>query len=47
MHDRGQLFVDVNTEVYKGWLLEKEQLGDLDVNIIREKINKYEVSIKR
>ena len=38
MHDRGQLFVDVNTEVYKGMVVgERNRLGDLDVNIIREK----------
>ena len=38
MHDRGQLFVDVNTEVYKGMVVgERNRLGDLDVNIVREK----------
>ena len=38
MVDRGELFVDVNTEVYKGMILgERNRTGDLDVNIIREK----------
>ncbi len=38
MVDRGQLFVDVNTEVYKGMIVgERNKVGDLDVNIIREK----------
>ena len=38
MADRGELFVDVNTEVYKGMVVgERNKTGDLDVNIIREK----------
>ena len=38
MVDRGELFVDVNTEVYKGMIVgERNKVGDLDVNIIREK----------
>ena len=38
MVDRGELFVDVNTEVYKGMIIgERNKTGDLDVNIIREK----------
>ena len=38
MVDSGQLFVDVNTEVYKGMIVgERNKVGDLDVNIIREK----------
>ena len=38
MADRGELFVDVNTEVYKGMVVgERNKVGDLDVNIIREK----------
>ena len=38
MVDRGELFVDVNTEVYKGMIIgERNKSGDLDVNIIREK----------
>ena len=38
MVDRGELFVDVNTEVYKGMIVgERNKTGDLDVNIIREK----------
>jgi len=38
MVDRGELFVDVNTEVYKGMIVgERNRTGDLDVNIIREK----------
>ena len=38
MGDRGELFVDVNTEVYKGMVVgERNRVGDLDVNIIREK----------
>ena len=38
MADRGELFVDVGTEVYKGMIVgERNKVGDLDVNIIREK----------
>ncbi len=38
MSDRGELFVDVGTEVYKGMIVgERNKVGDLDVNIIREK----------
>ena len=38
MADRGELIVDVNTEVYKGMVVgERNKVGDLDVNIIREK----------
>jgi GTP-binding protein len=38
MVDRGELFVDVNIEVYKGMIVgERNKVGDLDVNIIREK----------
>tara|TARA_Y100001970_G_scaffold293920_1_gene444637 strand:- start:20209 stop:22032 length:1824 start_codon:yes stop_codon:yes gene_type:complete len=38
MVDRGELFVDVNTEVYKGMIVgERNKTGDLDVNIVREK----------
>ena len=38
MTDRGELFVDVGTEVYKGMIVgERNKTGDLDVNIIREK----------
>ena len=38
MVDRGELFVEVNTEVYKGMIVgERNRVGDLDVNIIREK----------
>ena len=38
MIDRGELFVDVGTEVYKGMVVgERNKTGDLDVNIIREK----------
>jgi len=38
MVDRGELFVDINTEVYKGMIIgERNKTGDLDVNIIREK----------
>ena len=38
MVDRGELFVEVNTEVYKGMIVgERNKVGDLDVNIIREK----------
>ena len=38
MVDRGELFVDTGTEVYKGMIVgERNRTGDLDVNIIREK----------
>ena len=38
MVDRGELFVEVNTEVYKGMVVgERNRVGDLDVNIVREK----------
>jgi len=38
MADRGELFIDINTEVYKGMVIgERNKTGDLDVNIIREK----------
>ncbi len=38
MVDRGELFVDVNTEVYKGMVIgERNRPGDLHVNITREK----------
>ena len=38
MADRGELFVDVGTDVYKGMVVgERNKVGDLDVNIIREK----------
>ena len=38
MADRGELFVDIGTEVYKGMVVgERNKMGDLDVNIIREK----------
>ena len=38
MVDRGELFIDVSTEVYKGMIVgERNRPGDLDVNIIREK----------
>ena len=38
MADRGELLVDINTEVYKGMVVgERNKVGDLDVNIIREK----------
>ena len=38
MVDRGELFVDVNTKVYKGMIIgERNKTGDLDVNIIKEK----------
>ncbi len=38
MADRGELFVDVGVEVYKGMIVgERNKVGDLDVNIIREK----------
>tara|TARA_Y100001970_G_scaffold279218_1_gene386147 strand:+ start:3632 stop:5452 length:1821 start_codon:yes stop_codon:yes gene_type:complete len=38
MADRGELFVDVGIEVYKGMIVgERNKIGDLDVNIVREK----------
>jgi len=38
MVDRGELFVDVGVDVYKGMIVgERNKQGDLDVNIIREK----------
>ena len=38
MADRGELLVDINTEVYRGMIVgERNKTGDLDVNIIREK----------
>ncbi len=38
MADRGELFVDIGTEVYKGMVVgERNKVGDLDVNIVREK----------
>ena len=38
MADRGELFVDVAIEVYKGMIVgERNKVGDLDVNIVREK----------
>ncbi len=38
MADRGELFVNINTEVYKGMIVgERNRTGDLDVNIVREK----------
>ena len=38
MADRGELFTDIGTEVYKGMIIgERNKTGDLDVNIIREK----------
>ena len=38
MADRGELFADVGVEVYKGMIVgERNKVGDLDVNIIREK----------
>ena len=38
MVDRGELFVEVGTEVYAGMIIgERNRNGDLDVNIIREK----------
>ena len=38
MADRGELFVDVGVEVYKGMIVgERNKVGDLDVNIVREK----------
>ncbi|MAZ61530.1 MAG: translational GTPase TypA [Candidatus Marinimicrobia bacterium] len=38
MVDRGELFVDIGFEVYKGMVVgERNKPGDLDVNIVREK----------
>ena len=38
MADRGELFSDIGTEVYRGMIVgERNKTGDLDVNIIREK----------
>ena len=38
MADRGELFTDIGTEVYKGMVVgERNKVGDLDVNINREK----------
>ena len=38
MVDRGELFVDVGIDVYKGMIIgERNRTGDLDVNIVREK----------
>ena len=38
MADRGELFADVGVEVYKGMIVgERNKVGDLDVNIVREK----------
>jgi len=38
MAGRGELFVDIGTEVYKGMVVgERNKVGDLDVNIVREK----------
>ena len=38
MVDRGELFVDVGLDVYKGMIVgERNRTGDLDVNIVREK----------
>jgi len=38
MADRGELFVDIGVEVYKGMVVgERNKSGDLDVNIVREK----------
>ena len=38
MVDRGELFVDVGIDVYKGMIVgERNRTGDLDVNIVREK----------
>tara|TARA_B100001123_G_scaffold210994_1_gene238432 strand:- start:80 stop:760 length:681 start_codon:yes stop_codon:yes gene_type:complete len=38
MVDRGELFVDVGVDVYKGMIVgERNKQGDLDVNIVREK----------
>lgn len=38
MVDRGELFVDVGTQVYEGMIVgERNRSGDLNINIIREK----------
>lgn len=38
MADRGELFVDVGTQVYEGMIVgERNRTGDLNINIIREK----------
>lgn len=38
MVDRGELFVDVGTQVYEGMIVgERNRSGDLDINIIKEK----------
>ena len=38
MADRGELFVDIGVDVYKGMIIgERNRTGDLDVNIVREK----------
>jgi GTP-binding protein len=38
MSDRGELFLDVGTEVYIGMIIgERNKTGDLDVNITKEK----------
>ncbi|HOX95613.1 MAG TPA: translational GTPase TypA, partial [Syntrophales bacterium] len=38
MADRGELFVEVGTEVYGGMVIgERNRTGDLNVNIIKEK----------
>jgi GTP-binding protein len=38
MEDRGELFLDVGTEVYGGMIVgERNRTGDLDVNIVKEK----------
>ena len=38
MSDRGEMFCDVGTEVYPGMIVgERNRLGDLDVNITKEK----------
>jgi len=38
MADRGELFVEVGTEVYAGMIVgERNRAGDLDVNIVKEK----------
>jgi len=38
MVDRGEMFVNIGTEVYKGMIIgERNRTGDIDINIIREK----------
>ncbi len=38
MEDRGELFVEINTEVYEGMIVgDRNRSGDLDVNITKEK----------